>query len=358
MKIGQKQEKLTAKLLGVSDAFVLKTKQAKEAVDIRTLLLAQDSSYKPFLTAICHKTGRPMHMLPALELQQVIAAHDNTPRAILALKAAAISQCSPAWLLTDDSALRALFDADPVGYWIYAASILADKAKKQATDSIEDSWLLVQAKHAGWKNLHNLRIDEVIRCNEMFRRILALTKRINRAMQFSVLDFPDITQSQDSFDSFCNKLKNAVIDLVQKHSLQREAEQRQRQNLRLADIANIQLELGTGYQQFAQSGKGRISESLTDLEIWDDISEIFDDVFVSRLDNDTAAFKVRKGKLPSSKPTARKFQPNGGTFTLKITARKENADIHVMQTLGEALAKPVVAAPAMSLAALIAKSKK
>ncbi len=198
------------------------------------------------LTIRCTKTGKPFARRSMQDWNNLCAIH-GSKRAEQILEVNKLQAVSPEWLFTDNTALANLAKYDPHGYFVYAAcnilipvqdSIIRNKTipASQKTE-FQLAWL--EQKSALWDNLQSCNVREIMECNEMMRKYLAVfrTAKVAHMLPFKCSHlFPsDLGTPKKTVAEWCEEIRLSISAIlkreVKKHRI--------KAHMTFSDITNL-----------------------------------------------------------------------------------------------------------------------
>lgn len=266
----------------------------------------------------CNKSGNFIAAVSNDEIAKLIAIHGEDFTAYV-LKLQADKSIAHHWIKTDDTALEKLLQFDPVGYFVFAASMIAKvftfhaplyKINNNHDKHYSDNHYKVHCEIADLnRELQDCPIEEIIKGNELMRRFLSIfdSTRVASQVKFTAKTMTGISDDITLWNNEVkSNLKQLLLTALKKGKIKRE--------LDISDIANLKIEYH-GYSNFRKQGT---IKGFTESEML--ISQL--DAFMPDY-NDNATNAPWKQRALIKEKTRIKPQIATSGFQLSLTAKKK-----------------------------------
>jgi len=219
------------------------------------------------LILYCNKTGQPFDEISPEHFQKMahIAGKD---KALELIRSESIYHTAYHWKWCGPEELKKLAETDPVGYSVYATSIVLrslnalpdyNLMEKKSKDKY---YADLEHRKQAWRTAQEIPISLILMLNEMLRRYLAIikTSKTGGICKFISTVVSEALASPTSCETFIDELKKNITAIIE-HEYKKG---RIKKNITYADIVELKLTY-EGYTPFRRQRRPQAQDSLEDI---------------------------------------------------------------------------------------------
>lgn len=261
----------------------------------------------------CQKTGQLVKTWDIEEVSSLVQSIGKS-RAKDIININSKNNIAPHWIFTDHTALEQLANTDPIGYFIYTASIILlpfNEATQYFETDLKDQVIadLTELKSRGYNQASKLPLVDIIRVSELMRRFLSITKSQTAHMHWPKKpeQIGVVTYSLANLIEF-----EIAIQITLENLIRSEVKRgRLKSNMSYQEVMDLKLHYH-GYANFRNQKK---LKSMTETE---HVAYLLKDFMP-----DETPFQVEIKLGPEPEPSGVKLETHTGELTLNIQEPKE-----------------------------------